>query len=397
MKLKTTPLNTSLKTILNFNFPPFLFPRLFLTVLLILLLIPIIPALAESARPAGATTSSVHPIFALPTPYVFVNLSSASAPGFHLLKKYVIVGEGGWDYLALEVNSRLLYITHGNSVEILNVDTGIKLPPITGLKGVHGVTFAPQKGLGYISNGRSNTVSVFVLKTYQVVKEIPVSGQNPDAILYDQFSDRLFTFNGRSADATVIDPATDKILATLPLGGKPEFAVSDNQGTIYVNIEDKSEVVAFDARSLQIKKRWSIAPGQEPSGLAIDLKNQRLFSVCDKILVISDAAKGQVVATVPIGRGPDAVRYDPKLALVFSSNGDGTLTIVQQIGPDKYAVLETVKTAPRARTMELDPKTHHLFLATAEFGPAPAPTKDQPHPHPQVIPGSFMVLEFGNL
>jgi len=327
-----------------------------------------------------------------------VSFAAPQAPkpaGYHLIKKHVLGGEGGWDYLALEGRSRLLYVTHGNAVEILNVDTGVKGEPITGLKGVHGVAFAPERDRGYISNGRGNTVTVFDLKTHKVIEEVATSGQNPDAILYDAFSGRVFTFNGRTGNATAIDAATDKVAGTIDLGGKPEFAVTDGKGGIFVNIEDKSEVVAFDAKSLEVRKRWSIAPGEGPSGLAIDLKGKRLFSVCDKVMVVSDAVNGKVVATVPIGDGPDAVRYDAGTGLAFSSNGDGTMTVVQQESPDKYSVLETVKTAPRARTMELDPKTHRVFLVTAEFGPAPAPTKEQPRPRPTVVPGTFAVLEFG--
>jgi DNA-binding beta-propeller fold protein YncE len=315
--------------------------------------------------------------------------------GYHLLKKHVLGGEGGWDYLALDGKTRLLYVTHGSAVEILNVDTGLKGEPITGLQGVHGVAFAQEKGRGYISNGRGNSVSVFDLQTHKVLEEVPSTGQNPDAIMYDAFSGRVFTFNGRTANATAIDAATNKVVGTIDIGGKPEFAVTDGKGTIFVNNEDKSEVVAFDAKSLEVKKRWSIAPGEGPSGLAIDLKDKRLFSVCDKLMVVSDFVNGKVVATVPIGGGPDAVRFDPETGLVFSSNGDGTLTVVKQQSADTYAVVETVPTAPRARTMELDPRTHHVFVVTAEFGPTPPPTTEQPRPRPPVVPGTFQVLEFG--
>ncbi len=325
--------------------------------------------------------------------------AGAQAPkpnGYHLVKKHVLGGEGGWDYLALDPGSRLLYVTHGASVEVLNVDTGVKGEPITGLRGVHGVAFAPKRDRGYISNGRDNSVTVFDLKTSKVIAEVPTSGQNPDSVMYDAFSDRVFTFNGRTANATAIDAATDKVVGTVDIGGKPEFAVTDGRGTIFVNNEDKSEVVAFDAMSLAVTKRWSIAPGEGPSGLAIDLKHKRLFSVCDKIMAVSDYEKGKLVTTVPIGEGPDAVRFDPRTGLVFASNGEGTLTVVRQDSADKYTVVETVPTARGARTMELDPKTHHVFVVTAEFGPAPAPTAEQPRPRPTVVPGSFMVLEFGN-
>jgi DNA-binding beta-propeller fold protein YncE len=335
-------------------------------------------------------------VFVLGLAMVSFAAAPASKPGgYYLLKTHVLGGEGGWDYIALDVQARLLYVTHGTAVEILNVDTGVKAKPITGLKGVHGVAFAPERNLGYISNGRGNSVTVFDLKTRKVVEEVAASGKNPDAILYDAFSGRVFTFNGRTANATAIDAATNKVVGTVDVGGKPEFAVTDGQGTIFLNGEDKSEIVAFDAKSLEVKKRWSIAPGEGPSGLAIDLKNKRLFSVCDKVMVVSDFVNGKVVATVTIGNGPDAVRYDPGPGLVFASNGDGTMTVVKQESPDRYSVLETVATARGARTMELDPKTHRVFLVTAEFGPAPAPTKEQPRPRPTIVPGSFMVLEFG--
>lgn len=320
----------------------------------------------------------------------------ATPAGYHLLKKIVIGGSGGWDYLALDAQSRLLYVSHGNAFEVVNVDTGAKLDPIANLKGVHGVAFAPDRGRGYISNGQGNSVTVFDLKTRQVIEEISISpAQNPDAILYDAFSGRVFTFNGRTANATAIDAATDKVVGTVEIGGKPEFAQTDGKGIVFVNNEDKSEIVAFDAKTLEVKKRWSIAPGEGPSGLAIDLKNKRLFSVCNKVMVVSDFENGKVVTTVPIGSGPDAVRFDPGTGLVFSSNGEGTLTVVRQESADKYSVLETVKTAPRARTMELDLKTHNVFVVTAEFGPAPAPTKEQPKPRPTQVPGSFQVLVFG--
>jgi len=314
----------------------------------------------------------------------FAGAQAQNPSGYHLLKKHVLGGEGGWDYM-----------THGNAVEILNIDTGIKGEPIIDLNGVHGVAFALERNRGYLSNGRGNTVSVFDLKTHKVLEEVPSSGQNPDSVMYDAFSGRVFTFNGRTGNSTAIDAATNKVVGTVDIGGKPEFAVTDGKGTIFVNNEDTSEIVAFDAKSLEVTKRWSIAPGEGPSGLAIDLKGKRLFSVCDEIMVVSDFIDGKVVTTVPIGSGPDAVRYDPGTGLVFASNGEGTLSVIKQESPDKYTLLETVPTARGARTMELDPETHHIFVVTAEYGPAPEPTTEQPRPRAKVIPGTFMVLEFG--
>ena len=325
----------------------------------------------------------------------FAAAQQAPPGGYHLLKKIAIGGEGGWDYLALEAKSRLLYVSHGNAFEVVNVDTGAKLDSIPNLKGVHGVAFAPDRNRGYISNGRGNTVTVFELETRKVLEEVPVSGKNPDSIMYEPVSGRVFTFNGGTANATAIDAATNKVVGTIDLGGKPEFAVHDGKGLVFVNNEDKSEIIAFDSKTLEIKSRWSIAPGEGPSGLAIDLKNKRLFSVCDKLMIVSDFEKGAVIASIPIGSGPDAVRYDPGTGLVFSSNGEGSLTVVRQVSANEYSVLETVKTAPRGRTMELDPKTHNVFIVTAEYGPAPAPTKEQPKPRPTVVAGSFQVLVFG--
>jgi DNA-binding beta-propeller fold protein YncE len=319
----------------------------------------------------------------------------AKPAGYHLLKTITLGGEGGWDYLALETQTRLLYVSHGAEVDVVNVDTEAKLEPITGLEGVHGVAFAYDRGRGYISNGRGNSVTVFDLKTNKVLGEIKLAEQNPDAILYDKFSDRVFTFNGRSANATAIDAATEKVVGTVDLGGKPEFAQTDGQGTIFVNNEDTSEVVAFDARKLAVVKRWSIAPGEGPSGLAIDLKNKRLFSVCDELMVVSDYENGKVVTTVPIGRGPDATRFDPETGLVFASCGEGVLTVIRQESADKYTVVESVPTARGARTMELDLKTHKVFLDTAEFGPAPGATAEHPRPRPPVLPGTFKLLILG--
>jgi DNA-binding beta-propeller fold protein YncE len=324
-------------------------------------------------------------------------LAAPQTGGYHLLKKMVIGGEGGWDYLALEAGSRLLYVSHGNSFEVVNVDTGAKLDPIPNLKGVHGVAFAPERGRGYISNGRGNSVTVFDLKTRAVIEEVSVTpGQNPDGIMYDVFSGRVFAFNGRTANATAIDAATNKVVGTVDIGGKPEFACPDGKGMIYVNNEDKSEIVGFESKTLTVKKRWSIAPGEGPSGLAIDLKNKRLFSVCDNVLVVSDFEAGKVVTTVAIGPGPDAVRYDPGTGLVFAScGGNGTLSVIKQESADKYSLLETVPTARGGRTMELDLKTHNVFVVVAEYGPAPAPTKDIPKPRPTVVPNSFQVLVLG--
>jgi YVTN family beta-propeller protein len=327
----------------------------------------------------------------IPTP---VQSNDTKTPGYHLFKTIVIGNEGSWDYLALDTGSRILYITHGTTVELLNIDTGVKGEPVTELQGVHGVAFAHKLGRGYISNGRANTVTVFDLKTRKKLAEVK-TGTNPDAILYDEFSNRVFTFNGRSADTTAIDAANNTAVGTIPLGGKPEFAISDNKGTIFVNIEDTSEIAVIDTKNLHVLRRWKLAPGEEPSGLAFDQKNKRLFSVCsNKLMVVSNPETGTVVTTTPIGQGADAVRFDPQTGLVFSSNGEGTLTVIGQESADKYKVLETVPTARGARTMEIDLKTLHVFLVTAEFGATPAATPENPRPRPTLVPGTFKILEY---
>jgi YVTN family beta-propeller protein len=314
--------------------------------------------------------------------------------GYHVVVKTLIGGEGGWDYLFVDAGARRLYLSHGDHVVVLDADEVKVVGDIPNTQGVHGIAVAPEFHHGFTSNGRSSTVTIFDLTTLKVIKEVPVSGKNPDAILYDPFSRKLFTFNGRSQDATVLNPETGDTLATIFLGGKPEFAVTDFKGHVYVNIEDKSEIAAIDAQSNKVATRWSIAPGEEPSGLAMDVANRRLFSVCgNKMMVISDPDSGKVVTSVPIGEGPDACKFDPGTNLAFSSNGEGTITVIREESPTKFVVVETAKTQLRARTMEIDTKTHALFTVSAEFGETPKPTPERPRPRPPIIPNTFVVLE----
>lgn len=319
----------------------------------------------------------------------------SSARSFHVLKKYDIGGEGGWDYLTFDENSRRLFVTRGNRVSVLDAETGKLIGEIPDTVGVHGVAVANEFGRGFISCGRSNTVTIFDLKTLKPTAQVK-TGQNPDAIIYDPASKRVFAFNGRSADATVIDAKDGSVVGTIALGGKPEFAVSDEAGKVFVNIEDKSEIVAIDARKLAVRNRWSVAPGDEPSGLTMDVKNRRLFAVChNKLMVVVNADTGKVVTTLPIGEGVDGVVFDPKTKLAFSSNGEGTLTVVHEDAADKFSVVETVQTQRSARTLALDPKTHNIFLAAAKFGEPPAPTPNNPRPRPALVPNSFTILVVG--
>ncbi len=301
-------------------------------------------------------------------------------------------GEGGWDYLAVDSANRRLYVSHSTQVEVVDLDSEKPVAKITGMKRIHGIAVANDFNRGYISDGGDDVVVIFDLKSDAVLQKVP-AGKNPDGILYDPYSKRVFAFNGRSNDATAIDAASGKVAGTVALDGKPEFPVSDGKGNVYVNIEDKSEIAQLDPQTLKVKKTWSLSPCEEPSGLAIDLEARRLFSVCsNNKMAVVNADSGQVMATVAIGNGPDAAGYDPARKLVFSSNGEGTLTVVRQDSPDKYTVLENAATERSARTMSLDTKTHKIYLSAAQLGAAPEATADNPHPRPKIIPDSFHVL-----
>jgi YVTN family beta-propeller protein len=320
-----------------------------------------------------------------------LGMARPEAP-YKLVQTVAVGGEGGWDYLAIDAAARRLYVTRGNRVMVFDTDTLARVGEIPGTDGVHGVALAPELGRGFTSNGRASTVTIFDLKTLKPLGEVKV-GENPDAILYEGRSKQVFAFNGRSGSVTVLDAETGKVRATVALGGKPEFAATDLNGRVYVNIEDKSETVVLDAGSGEVLKRWPLAPCEEPSGMAIDRKNGRLFVGChNRMMAVVDTASGRVVATPAIGEGVDANAFDPGTGLAFSSNGDGTLTVVRAETPDRFVVLDNVATRPRARTMALDEKTHRLFLATADFGPPPSPTADQPHPRPSMVPDSFKLL-----
>ncbi|HKS73761.1 MAG TPA: YncE family protein [Terriglobales bacterium] len=303
-----------------------------------------------------------------------------------------IPGDSGWDYLLADGDSRVLYVSHGIEVILLDLDSEKITGKIEGMKRIHGIALAHEFNRGFISDGGSDEVVVFDFKSHQVLDKVK-TGMNPDGILYDPASQRVFAFNGRSSNATAIEAKSGKVAGTIPLDGKPEFPVSDGHGNVYVNIEDKSEIQRIDPKTLKVTATWSIAPCQEPSGLAIDVKSHRLFPVCDnQKMAVVDASSGKVVTTVPIGDGPDAAYFDPDKRLVFSSNGAGTLTVVKQESADKYSVVDNVKTERSARTMAMDPKTRKIYLPAASFGEAPAPTADNPHPRPKMVPGTFHLV-----
>lgn len=320
----------------------------------------------------------------------------AADGGFRVIKTYKPGGEGGWDYLKMDPDARHLFISRATHVMVIDADTGKPAGDIPDTPGVHGIALAPEFGRGFTSNGREGSVSIFELKTLKPLSKVQAVGQNPDAILYDPATKRVFTFNGRSGDSTVIDAEGGKIVGKITLDGKPEFAVSDEKGELFVNLEDKSELLALDPKDLKVKSRWPLAPCESPSGLAMDIKNRRLFAGCDnKMMAIIDADNGKVITTLPIGEGVDADRFDPETKLAFASCGEGVLTVIKEDSPDKFSVVENVKTERGARTLALDRKTHNIYLVTAQFGPRPAATTDNPHPRPPILPDTFEVLVVG--
>ena len=314
---------------------------------------------------------------------------------FHVENSWQIGGEGGWDYIAVDPQTDLLYITRGDHVQVVNRESGKPVADITGLHGTHGVVFAAG-GNGYISDGRGNQVVVFDRKTYKVIRTIP-AGTNPDGILYEPVTRTVWAFNGRSHNVTVIDTKDDQVLATLELPGKPEFPVADGKGNVYDNIEDKSEIVHFDARSRKLLATWPVAPGESPSGLAIDRAHGILFSVCDnqKMAIVS-IETGKVIATPTIGDGPDAARFSKDGGYALSSNGEsGTLTVVHEDSPHHFTVVQNLPTEKGARTLTLSPDGSKVYLVTARFGSRPTATQDQPHSRPPMIPGSFTLIVVG--
>jgi hypothetical protein len=314
-------------------------------------------------------------------------LSAQNARGYHVMKTLPVGGDEGWDYVAVDSTARRVYVSHGTHVVVLDADSGAAVGDIPDTQGVHGIAIASDLGRGFTSNGRANTVTIFDLKTLKTLGTVK-TGVNPDAIVYDAGTKRVFSMNGRSQDLTAINASDGSVAGTLALGGKPEFAVADGKGSVYVNIEDKSELVQFDPQKLTVVHRWPLAGCEEPSGLAMDLKSRRLFAGCgNKIMAVVDADSGKIVSKVPIGDGVDANGFDPATMLAFSSNGEGTLTVVHEDSADKFTVVENVTTKKSARTMGLDLKTHNIFLPAAEFDP-PAPGERRG----KMKPGSFVVL-----
>ena len=327
-------------------------------------------------------------------PFAIACTAAAQSGPYKVEARWQIGGEGGWDYITADPGAHLLYIDHGPRVDIVDTKTGKAIAAITDLKGTHGVALDDQGKYGYISDGRANAVVVFDRHTFKTVATIP-AGTNPDGIAFEPVTKTVWAFNGRSSNVTVIDTKSQKVVATIALPGKPEFPVADGKGNVFDNIESKNSIARLDAKTLKLTATWPLTNCESPSGLAIDKAHRRLFSVCDgKTMAVTDADSGKTLANPAIGDGPDAAGFDPTHQLAFSSNGDGTLTVVNTAS-DKFNVVQNLDTERGARTMTVDTATGRIYLVTAEFGPRPAATAENPRPRPAVVPGSFTVLVVG--
>jgi YVTN family beta-propeller protein len=305
----------------------------------------------------------------------------------HVADTFHIKSSGGWDYIFADTASSKLFVSHGTQVNVIDKNTGDSLGIIPNTTGVHGIALVHNLNKGFTSNGRINNVFVFDLNTLQITDSI-ATGENPDAIFYDEYSKKIITCNGRSKNITVIDPSTNKVVATIDVKGKPETAVSDNAGKIFINNEDASEIEVVDINAMKLIYSWSISPGESPSGLSIDRNTRRLFAGCDNnLLMVIDATNGKIIDKLPIGDGCDGTAFDPELKTIYSSNGDGTLTVIKEISKDKFKVENNLPTKRGARTLSVDVKTHNIYLPTADFGQSTDSTK-----RPPVIPGSFEIL-----
>jgi YVTN family beta-propeller protein len=323
--------------------------------------------------------------------------ATAATADYTVLQKYTIGGPGGWDCLSVDPASHRLYIARNDRVLVVDTDAGKLMATIPSMDGAHGIALAPALRRGFVANGRAGSVTEFNLDSDKPMREFPTQGKNPDIVVFDHATQHLFVFNGGSHDASVLDPATGKTIATIALPGKPEFAVSNHHGDVFVNIEDTAQLVRINAARAKVNATWKLQDCEEPSGLALDPKHHRLFSVCgNERMSVTDARDGKHVASVPIGKGPDGVAFDAERGLIFSPNGaDGTLTVVHEDDADHYSVVATVPTQASARTLALDHQTHRIYTVAAEFAPAPEPTAAEPHPRRSVIDGTFTVLAIG--
>ncbi len=322
--------------------------------------------------------------------------SASAADSYRLLQTIPVPGDDGWDHPTIDAAARRLYVSHGTHVVVIDVDSGKLVGKIDKTPGVHVIALDPESGRGFISNGGAASLTIFNPKTLETIGEVKSTGMNPGPTVYDPATKRIFTFNLNTHDATIIDSKEGKVVGTIDLGGRPELAATDAKGHVFVNLVEKNAVLQIDSRKMAAGESWPLGSCERPGTIAIDRNNGRLFVGCaNGVMVVLDANNGRQITTVPIGLGRDDAAYDPQTRRIYSSNGEGTVTVIQQESPDKYGVLETIKTAPGARSMALDPKTHKIFLPLFDRGPPPPATEQNPNPRGNVIPGSFRVLVFG--
>jgi len=318
----------------------------------------------------------------------FLFLQAQTASTYKIVNKIHLEGDEKWDYMFSDDLASRLYVSHGKMVQVVDQVKGEVIGKIEDLDGVHGITIAPTLNKGFISTKNDNSVTVFDTKTFKVIKKIAIEGKSPDAILFDSFSQKVFVFNGHSNDATVINAVNLEIVATIALSGNPEFSATNGKGKIYVNLESASSIAVINASNYKVENVWPITPGIEPTGLALDNKSHRLFSVCaNKLMVITNAETGKIITTLPIGENPDGAAFDPGLKCAYSSNGDKTMTVVKEGDNDNFIVLENFPTQQGARTIAVNGMTHHVYLPAADFDPAIEGQKAK------IKPGSFVVLD----
>ena len=327
---------------------------------------------------------------------VILATPAVGRPQYRVTGTLALPGEGGWDDMTFDAAGHRLFIAHATRVDVVDTDRLSRIGEIADTPGVHGIALAPDLGRGYASAGAAGTIVVFDLKTLARLKDIKSTGENPDAIIYDPATRRVFAFNGRGRNATAIDAVSNEVIGTIPLDAKPEFARADGQGRVYVNLEDKNSLAVIDSRTLSVLSVWPITGCEEPSGLALNAAGRQLYAVCgNQVMAVMDATSGHVLGTVPIGGGADGAGYDPGAGLAFASCGDGVLMVIAQEASGVPKVAQSLPTQPGARTMTLDERTHRIFLVTANFGDAPPPTPEHPHPRRSIVPGTFRLLVVG--
>lgn len=347
---------------------------------------------SRAAYAAGQFTGLMAAALAVSACIAPLAAQAGADAAYHVARDIKLGGDGRWDYVVADTAGHRLFIARQTRIMVVDPESGRVLGEIPGLNGAHGVALVYSSGHGFATSGHDSSVTMFDLKSLKVLRRTKAA-DDADAVLYDPASNRVFTFNGDAGSSTAIDPVSGEVVGTVPLGGKPEFGVTDGIGHLFVNIEDKGEVVEIDPVRLTVVRRWSIAPCEEPTGLAIDRGHHLLFSGCHSgVMAISDAAAGRKIAEVPIGEGVDAAAYDPGTGLAFASNGDGTLTVVHEDSPTTFHVVSNVRTRRGARTMALDERSHRIYTVTAAFGDTPAATAEEPHPRPGLVPGSFSLL-----